>query len=193
MRQPGVARAVAARSSARISDVTAALSAVIDDRITLSIWLKPPGARPGVDVGQSYLFAPPGVGLMFVLWGRHRPARVGSNKEPTIRLRTNTDRPDRVIGECRGDGYPVDGSNSPPAAAAVPAAGRHVERPTRTNRGHCWASWFRHRRAGVFCSVNAVTAGQGRGAPGHQRHIPHRCTTTTASDHGGVDVHRKAS
>jgi DNA-binding IclR family transcriptional regulator len=46
---------------------TAALSAVVDDRITLLELVAPLGTRVGVEVGQSYPFAPP-VGLMFVLW-----------------------------------------------------------------------------------------------------------------------------
>ena len=105
MRVSPAAREQLRRLSARF-DVTAALSAVIDDRITLLDLAVPPGARPGVDVGQSYPFAPP-VGLMFVLWD-DTALRAWLTKEPTIRLRTNTDRLDRVIGECRGDGYLVE-------------------------------------------------------------------------------------
>src|SRR3954470_4227883 len=48
-------------------NTTAALSAVIDDRITVLELVGPAGADVGVQVGQSYPFAPP-VGLMFVLW-----------------------------------------------------------------------------------------------------------------------------
>jgi DNA-binding IclR family transcriptional regulator len=93
------------RLSAQFS-VTAALSAVIDDRITLLDLVAPTGARPGVEVGQSYPFAPP-VGLMFVLWD-DEAERNWLAKEPTVPLRTHTDRLNRVISECRADGYLVE-------------------------------------------------------------------------------------
>lgn len=85
---------------------TAALSAVVDDRITLLELVGPPGADPGVRVGQSYPFAPP-VGLMFVLWD-DAALRVWLAKEPTIPLRTDTVRLNRVIDECRAAGYLVE-------------------------------------------------------------------------------------
>jgi DNA-binding IclR family transcriptional regulator len=85
---------------------TAALSAVIDDRITLLELVGPPGADVGVRVGQSYPFAPP-VGLMFVVWD-DEALRGWLGKEPTIPLRTDTDRLDRVIAECRASGYLVE-------------------------------------------------------------------------------------
>ncbi len=85
---------------------TAALSAVVDDRITLLELVAPPGVNPGVQVGQSYPFAPP-VGLMFVLWDDEalqdwlaRPA--------TIPLRTDTERLRQVIVHCRSTGYLVE-------------------------------------------------------------------------------------
>ncbi|MDT5012373.1 MAG: hypothetical protein QOH57_3990, partial [Mycobacterium sp.] len=85
---------------------TAALSAVIDDRITLLELVEPPGDRAGVEVGQNYPFAPP-VGLMFVLWD-DAAVRGWLAKEPTIPLRTDTQRLHRVIAECRADGYLVE-------------------------------------------------------------------------------------
>jgi DNA-binding IclR family transcriptional regulator len=85
---------------------TAALSAVVDDRITLLELVAPQGARVGVEVGQSYPFAPP-VGLMFVLWD-DEAVRSWLAKEPTIPLRTDTERLHRVIAECRADGYLVE-------------------------------------------------------------------------------------
>ncbi|CAA0080278.1 Uncharacterised protein [Mycolicibacterium vanbaalenii] len=85
---------------------TAALSAVIDDRITLLELVGPPGADAGVQVGQSYPFAPP-VGLMFVLWD-DEALRDWLAKEPTIPLRTDTARLDRVIAECRTAGHLVE-------------------------------------------------------------------------------------
>ncbi|CAN5822441.1 helix-turn-helix domain-containing protein [soil metagenome] len=87
-------------------DTTAALAAVIDDRITLLELVGPPGADVGVRVGQSYPFAPP-VGLMFVLWDA-QALREWLAKEPTIPLRTDTGRLDRVITECRTSGYLVE-------------------------------------------------------------------------------------
>ena len=87
-------------------DTTAALSAVIDDRITLLELVGPPGADVGVRVGQSYPFAPP-VGLMFVLWD-DEALRSWLAKEPTIPLRTDTERLELVIAECRASGYLVE-------------------------------------------------------------------------------------
>ncbi len=87
-------------------DTTAALSAVIDDRITLLELVGPPGTDVGVRVGQSYPFAPP-VGLMFVLWDDDA-LRTWLAKEPTIPLRTDTERLDRVIAGCRADGHLVE-------------------------------------------------------------------------------------
>ncbi|WP_102141594.1 IclR family transcriptional regulator [Mycobacterium hubeiense] len=85
---------------------TAALSAVVDDRITLLEVVAPPEVKPAVRVGQSYPFAPP-VGLMFVLWD-DRALHDWLSKEPTIPLRTDSERLDRVIAACRADGYLVE-------------------------------------------------------------------------------------
>lgn len=105
MRVSPAAREELRRLSARFG-VTAALSGVIDDRITLLDLVAPAGARPGVEVGQSYPFAPP-VGLMFVLWD-DEAVRDWLAKEPTIPLRTKTGRLNRVIAACRADGYLVE-------------------------------------------------------------------------------------
>jgi DNA-binding IclR family transcriptional regulator len=86
--------------------VVAALSGVIDDRITLIELVAPTGVRPGVEVGQSYPFAPP-VGLMFVLWD-DEAVRDWLAKEPTLPLRTQTSRLHRVIENCRANGYLVE-------------------------------------------------------------------------------------
>ncbi|MGB0962808.1 MAG: IclR family transcriptional regulator [Mycobacterium sp.] len=94
------------RRLSRTYATTAALSAVVDDRITLLEVVGPPGADSGVKVGQSYPFAPP-VGLMFVLWDEVA-LRAWLEKEPTIPLRTDTARLDRVISECRAAGYLVE-------------------------------------------------------------------------------------
>lgn len=105
MRVSPAAREELRRLSARFG-VTAALSGVVDDRITVLDLVAPPGARPGVEVGQSYPFAPP-VGLMFVLWD-DEAEREWLVKEPTLPLRTNTGRLNRVVEECRADGYLVE-------------------------------------------------------------------------------------
>jgi DNA-binding IclR family transcriptional regulator len=93
------------RLSARFG-VTAALSGVIDDRITLLELVAPAGVRAGVEVGQSYPFAPP-VGLMFVLWD-DQALRDWLAKEPTLPLRTKTARLNRVIENCCAEGYLVE-------------------------------------------------------------------------------------
>ena len=105
LRVDPAARAELRRLSA-ISGTTAALSAVIDDRITVLELVGPPGADVGVRVGQSYPFAPP-VGLMFVLWD-DVALRDWLAKEPTIPSRTDSERLDRVVTECRRTGYLVE-------------------------------------------------------------------------------------
>ncbi|MFZ0833835.1 MAG: helix-turn-helix domain-containing protein, partial [Mycobacterium sp.] len=105
MRISPAARDALRRLSAQFA-TTAALSAVVDDRITLLELVAPPGARVGVEVGQSYPFAPP-VGLMFVLWDDDA-VRDWLARKPTIPLRTDTERLHRVIAECRADGYLVE-------------------------------------------------------------------------------------
>lgn len=87
-------------------DTTAALAAVVDDRITVLELVAPPGAQPAVPIGQSYPFAPP-VGLMFVAWD-DAALRDWLAREPTVPLRTDGRRLDRVIAECRSAGYLVE-------------------------------------------------------------------------------------
>lgn len=87
-------------------DTTAALSGVIGDRITLLELVGPRGADVGVRVGQSYPFAPP-VGLMFVLWD-DEALQDWLAREPTMPLRTDTERLDRVVAQCRQAGYLVE-------------------------------------------------------------------------------------
>jgi DNA-binding IclR family transcriptional regulator len=105
MRVSPAARDELRRLSARFA-TTAALSAVVDDRITLLELVAPPGSKVSVRVGQSYPFAPP-VGLMFVLWD-DEAVRDWLAKEPTIPLKTDSARLDRVIAECRASGYLVE-------------------------------------------------------------------------------------
>jgi DNA-binding IclR family transcriptional regulator len=99
------ARAELRRLSAAYT-ATAALSAVVEDRITVLDLVSPPEVTAPVHVGQSYPFAPP-VGLMFVLWDDDA-VRTWLAKEPTVPLRTDDDRLQRVIAECRADGYLVE-------------------------------------------------------------------------------------
>ncbi|TPG32013.1 IclR family transcriptional regulator [Mycolicibacterium hodleri] len=129
MRVNPAAREVLRRLSTTF-DTTAALSAVVDDRITLLDVVGPPSVDVGVTegrsgatrgvvragrstatrdtvrAGQSYPFAPP-VGLMFVLWD-DAALRDWLAKEPTIPLRTDSERLDRVVAECRSAGYLVE-------------------------------------------------------------------------------------
>lgn len=93
------------RLSSRFAS-TAALSAVVDDRITLLELVAPPTVKEAVRVGQSYPFAPP-VGLMFVLWD-DAALHDWLARRPTVPLRTDSQRLDRVIGECRASGYLVE-------------------------------------------------------------------------------------
>ncbi|MGV0790322.1 IclR family transcriptional regulator [Mycolicibacterium sp. XJ1819] len=105
LRVSPAAREQLRRLSARFG-VTAALSGVIDERITVLDLVAPTGADPGVEIGQSYPFAPP-VGLMFVLWD-DEAERNWLAKEPTVALRTDSGRLDRVVAECRAQGYLVE-------------------------------------------------------------------------------------
>lgn len=85
---------------------SAALSAVLDDRITVLELVAAPNAHLGVQAGQSYPFAPP-VGLMFVLWD-DAALQDWLARQPTIPLRSESERLRRVIAECRSDGYLVE-------------------------------------------------------------------------------------
>ena len=105
MRVSPAARSELGRLSEKFG-ATAALSGIVDDRITLLELVSPTGTPPSVRVGQSYPFAPP-VGLMFVLWDE-LAVRDWLAKEPTIPLRTDSDRLERVIAECRTTGYLVE-------------------------------------------------------------------------------------
>ncbi len=127
-------------------DTTAALSAVVDDRITLLELVGPVDADVGVLAGQSYPFAPP-VGLMFVLWDDDA-LRDWLAKEPTIPLRTDSERMQRVIAECRRTGYLVE-RLTPEWASAVRLDGRHVERPAPGVAGPARRDDLRRRRTGL--------------------------------------------
>ena len=105
LRVSPAAREQLRRLSARF-DATAALSAVVDDRITLLDLVAPAGAEPGVEVGQSYPVAPP-VGLMFVLWDDDAE-RTWLEMQPTLPLRMDMERLSRVTALCRADGYLVE-------------------------------------------------------------------------------------
>lgn len=94
------------RQLSRSLATSAALSAVVDDRITVLELVTAPSAHLGVQVGQSYPFAPP-VGLMFVLWDDHA-LQAWLARQPTIPLRAESERLQRVVAECRADGYLVE-------------------------------------------------------------------------------------
>lgn len=94
------------RRLAAAHGTTAALSAVVNNRITLLELVSAGGSDAGVQIGQSYPFAPP-VGLMFVLWD-DAALRDWLAKEPTIPLRTDTERLHRVVEHCRDAGYLVE-------------------------------------------------------------------------------------
>lgn len=105
MRVSPAARAELRQLSAACA-TTAALSAVVDDRITVLDLVAPPDQPAPVQVGQNYPFAPP-VGLMFVLWDDDA-VTAWLAKQPTIPLRTDGERLNRVIAACRADGYLVE-------------------------------------------------------------------------------------
>lgn len=85
---------------------SAALSAVVEDRITVLELAAAPNAHLGVQAGESYPFAPP-VGLMFVLWD-DAALQDWLTRQPTIPLRSESERLERVVAECRADGYLVE-------------------------------------------------------------------------------------
>lgn len=86
---------------------TAALSAVVSDRVTVLEVVSDPDHPVRVEVGQSYPFTPP-VGLMFVLWDTDETVAAWLAKDPTTPGRTADDRLRKVIEECRTDGYLVE-------------------------------------------------------------------------------------
>src|SRR6202045_5238913 len=96
MRVSPAAREQLRRLSVRFA-TTAALSAVVDDRITLLELVAAEGDRVGGEVGQSYPFAPP-VGLMFVLWD-DEAVRGWLSKKTTIPLGNDTERLQSIIAE----------------------------------------------------------------------------------------------
>ncbi|MGB3894681.1 MAG: helix-turn-helix domain-containing protein [Mycolicibacter sinensis] len=87
-------------------NTSAALSAVVEDRITVLELVAAPNAHLGVQAGQSYPFAPP-VGLMFVLWD-DAALQDWLARQPTIPLRSESERLERVVSACRADGYLVE-------------------------------------------------------------------------------------
>ena len=115
---------------------------MIDDRITVLELVGPPGADVGVRVGQSYPFAPP-VGLMFVLWD-DVALRNWLAKEPTIPLRTDSERMDRVVDECRRTGYLVERLTARRPTALRADVG-HVEQAARRIAGTTRRTDRRHR------------------------------------------------
>ena len=183
MRVSPAAREELRRLSARFG-VTAALSGVIDDRITLLELVAPAGAQPGVEVGQSYPFAPP-VGLMFVLWD-DEAVRDWLAKEPTIPLRTDTERLNRVIAVCRADGYLVERLTPGGRRLYALMAGMSSSLPDelRALLGEMVSD------IGERVYLRGETAGAA--APRHQRDLRAGVRPPSASGHGRVTADRKA-
>ena len=182
MRVSPAAREELRRLSARFG-VTAALSGVIDDRITLLDLVAPAGARPGVEVGQSYPFAPP-VGLMFVLWD-DEAERDWLAKEPTIPLRTNTDRLNRVIAACRADGYLVERLTPGGRRLYSLMAGMSSSLPDELR------ALLGELVSDIGERVYLRGENGGTQAPRHQRDLGAGVRPLSTSGHGRVDAHRK--
>jgi DNA-binding IclR family transcriptional regulator len=88
-------------------DTTCTASGVIGDRITILELTCPPRIRPTAKVGEVYPFAPP-VGLMYVLWDSDRSLEAWLHREPTLPVRRDHERLDRVVAQCRRAGYLVE-------------------------------------------------------------------------------------
>jgi DNA-binding IclR family transcriptional regulator len=88
-------------------DTTCTASGVIGDRITILELTCPPRVRPTAKVGEVYPFAPP-VGLMYVLWGSDRNLQGWLHREPTLPVRPDRARLERVVAQCRRTGYLVE-------------------------------------------------------------------------------------
>ena len=183
MRVSPAAREELRRLSARFG-VTAALSGVVDDRITLLDLVAPAGARPGVEVGQSYPFAPP-VGLMFVLWD-DEAERNWLAKEPTIPLRTNTERLNRVIDECRADGYLVERLTPGGRRLYSLMAGMSANLPDELR------ALLGELVSDIGERVYLRDENRHK-ASRHQRHLRAGLRPLPAPGDGGVDAHRKVT
>ena len=77
---------------------------------------------------------------MFVLWDDDALGRWLA-KEPTIPLRTDTQRLDRVIAECRSSGYLVE--RLTPGGRRLYALMAGMPSTTTTTAGRSW--WCRYR------------------------------------------------
>ena len=146
MRVNPAAREELRRLSA-IYGTTAALSAVIDDRITLLELVGPSGADVGVRVGQSYPFAPP-VGLMFVLWDDEalRDLAGQGTDDPAAHRHRAPGPGDRA--NAAPTGYLVE-RLTPGGRTALRTDGGHVEHPARRTAGSARRAGLRHRRTGL--------------------------------------------
>ena len=172
------------RSLSAAHNTIAALSAVVDDRITLLELVAPPGVNPGVRVGQSYPFAPP-VGLMFVLWD-DEALEDWLASPATIPLRTDTERLHRVIAECRSAGYLVERLTPGGRRLYALMAGMSSTLPDelRALLGELISDIGER----VYLRSEAEP---GRAAPRHQRHLRAGVRPSPASGDGGVAADRR--
>ena len=89
---------------------------------------------------------------MFVLWD-DEALRSWLAKEPTIPLRTDTERLHRVIAECRTRGYLVE-RLTPRRAAALRADGGRCRTTCPTNCARCSAKSSPTSASGSICAAN---------------------------------------
>ena len=184
--QPRRARGTAPPLAATY-DTTAALSAVIDDRITLLELVGPPGADVGCARSARAIRSRRRSGLMFVLWD-DEALRSWLAKEPTIPLRTDTERLDRVIAECRARRLSRRAAD-PGRAAALRADGRHVEHAARRSCGRCSARLISDVGERVYLRSESSRHGSDA-APRHQRHLRAGVRPPPPAGDGGVAADR---
>ena len=114
---------------------------------------------------------------MFVLWD-DEAVRDWLAKEPTIPLRTDTERLNRVIAECRADGYLVERLTPGGRRLYALMAGMSSSLPDEL-RALLGELVVRHRRAGV--PARARTRRDGAQRHRHQRDLGAGVTTTTSA------------
>ncbi|WP_068158818.1 IclR family transcriptional regulator [Rhodococcus phenolicus] len=88
-------------------DAACTASAVVGDRVAVLDVVGPRGATAAASVGEVFPFAPP-VGLMYVLWDTDERLERWLAREPTLPVRLDRPRLQRVVDECRRTGYLVE-------------------------------------------------------------------------------------
>jgi DNA-binding IclR family transcriptional regulator len=83
-------------------------SGVIGDEIVVLANVRPDGRTDGPDPAARYPFAPP-VGLMYVLWDSDRAVERWLGIRPALPVTLDREHLRRVVSECRGRGYLVEG------------------------------------------------------------------------------------